>query len=242
MTVGIGALMPLRPALRHFLQSLRSHNERAWFEAHRAEYDADVRMPLAALAEEVDVHLAEMAPEITGHPKRSLFRIHRDVRFSADKSPYKTNAACWFFHADSGGKGGKGTAHGGAGFYLEIGPDTASIGGGVWMPPAASLRRIRDAIDERPKELASILRAPAIRRLGGLATDAMLSRMPRGYAAEHSGAEQLRHRSFTVGRSLTDRELFGAQLPHLLTQEYATMLPLVRWLNVALGFRALARR
>jgi uncharacterized protein (TIGR02453 family) len=232
-----------RPAALTFLRALRRHNEREWFERHRATYEEEVRAPLAALVEDVDVRLAAVAPEIVGDPRRSLFRIHRDVRFSNDKSPYKTHAACWFYHGDAGrGVGGDTKAHGGAGFYLDIGPTTASLGGGIWMPPRPTLDRIRERIDEDPGSLARVLRAPALRRYGGLAEEAMLARMPRGYDAAHRGATLLRHRSFTVGRALTERELFSPRLPDLLAREYARVLPLVRWLNAALGLRTLARR
>ena len=232
-----------RPAALTFLRGLRRHNDREWFEAHRASYEEDVRAPLAALVEEVDVRLASSAPEIVGDPKRSLFRIHRDVRFSSDKSPYKTNAACWFYHGDAGrGVGSATTAHGGAGFYFDIGPTTSTIGGGIWMPPRPTLARIRERIDEEPASLARVLRAPALRRYGGLAEEAMLARMPRGYDADHPAASLLRHQSFTLGRELTERELFSPRLPDLLAREYARILPLVRWLNGALGLRALARR
>ena len=106
------------PAALRFLSSLKRNNTREWFQAHRAEYERDVRAPLAAFVEEMDVRFAELAPEIVGDPKRSLFRIHRDVRFSSDKSPYKTNAACWFYHGDAGRGVGSTTPHGGAGFYI----------------------------------------------------------------------------------------------------------------------------
>ena len=232
-----------RPAALTFLRGLRRHNDREWFEAHRAAYEDEVRAPLAALVEEVDVRLASSAPEIVGDPKRSLFRIHRDVRFSRDKSPYKTNAACWFYHGDAGrGVGSATTAHGGAGFYFDIGPTTSTIGGGIWMPPRPTLARIRERIDEEPASLARVLRAPALRRYGGLAEEAMLARMPRGYDADHAAASLLRHQSFTLGRELTERELFSPRLPDLLAREYGRILPLVRWLNGALGLRMLARR
>ena len=232
-----------RPAALTFLRGLRRHNDREWFEAHRASYEEDVRAPLAALVEEVDVRLASSAPEIVGDPRRSLFRIHRDVRFSSDKSPYKTNAACWFYHGDAGrGVGSATTAHGGAGFYFDIGPTTSTIGGGIWMPPRPTLARIRERIDREPASLARVLRAPALRRYGGLAKEVMLARMPRGYDADHPAASLLRHQSFTLGRELTERELFSPRLPDLLAREYARILPLVRWLNGALGLRTLARR
>jgi uncharacterized protein (TIGR02453 family) len=232
-----------RPAALTFLRALRRHNDRAWFEEHRPTYEAEVRAPLAALVEEVDVQLARVAPEIVGDPKRSLFRIHRDVRFSRDKSPYKTHAACWFYHGDAGrGVGRETTAHGGAGFYFDIGPTTSSIGGGIWMPPRPTLARLRDRIAEEHTSLARVLRAPTLRRYGGLAEEAMLARMPRGYDADHPAAMLLRHQSFTVGRELTERELFSPRLPDLLARDYARILPLVRWLNGALGLRTLARR
>jgi uncharacterized protein (TIGR02453 family) len=232
-----------RPAARTFLRALRRNNTREWFAAHRSTYEDEIRAPLAALVEEVDVRLATAAPEIVGDPKRSLFRIHRDVRFSADKSPYKTRAACWFPHADAGrGVGRATTPHGGAGFYLEIGPESSSIGGGIWMPPAPTLASIRERIDEDPQSLLRVLRAPSLRRYGGLAEESMLARMPRGYAEDHPGATLLRHRSFTVGRALSDRELFDPRLPDLLARDYTRILPLVRWLNAALGLRPLARR
>jgi uncharacterized protein (TIGR02453 family) len=195
------------------------------------------------LVEDVDVRLASIAPEIVGDPKRSLFRIHRDVRFSSDKSPYKTNAACWFYHGDAGrGVGSATTPHGGAGFYFHFEPGRYLLGGGIWMPPRATLARIRERIDEDAASLRRILRAPSMRRFGGLAEEAMLKRQPRGYAADHPAAELLRHQSYTVGRELSERELLSPRLAGLLARDYARIIPLVRWLNGALGLRTLARR
>jgi len=232
-----------RPAAITFLRSLARNNTREWFQAHRDDYEREVREPLAALVEEMDVRFAELAPEIVGEPKRSLFRIHRDVRFSNDKSPYKTNAACWFHHTDAGRGVGSAAPHGGAGFYFHMEPGRTMIGGGIWMPPRPTLARIREAIDERPAALQRVLRDPAVtKRFGGLDESARLTRMPRGYAESHAAAALLRHQSFTVGRTLTERELFGPRLPDLLARDYARLVPLVRWLNGALGLRTLARR
>jgi uncharacterized protein (TIGR02453 family) len=231
------------PAAIKFLASLARNNTREWFQGHRDAYERDVRAPLAALVEEMDVRFAELAPEIVGDPKRSLFRIHRDVRFSNDKSPYKTSAACWFYHGDGGRGVGTDTAHGGAGFYFHMEPGRAIIGGGIWMPPRPTLARIREQIDEDHRTLTRMLRDPALRkRFGGLDESAMLTRMPRGYAESHPAAVLLRHQSFTLGRALSDAELFSPKLPDLLARDYARLLPLVRWLNAALGLRTLARR
>jgi uncharacterized protein (TIGR02453 family) len=232
-----------RPAALAFLKSLARNNSREWFQAHRDDYESEVRAPLAALVEELDVRFAELAPEIVGDPKRSLFRIHRDVRFSNDKSPYKTNAACWFYHGDAGRGVGTATAHGGAGFYFHMEPGESMLGGGIWMPPRPTLNKIRERIDEEHRSLSRLLNDAALRRrFGGLSEEGMLTRMPRGYADTHPAATLLRHQSFTVGRPLTDAELFSPKLPDLLARDYARILPLVRWFNGALGLRTLARR
>jgi uncharacterized protein (TIGR02453 family) len=232
-----------RPGAIAFLRALKRNNTREWFQAHRADYEREVREPLAALAEEMDVRFATIAPEIVGDPKRSLFRIHRDVRFSNDKSPYKTNAACWFYHADGGRGVGSSAPHGGAGFYFHFEPGGAMIGGGIWMPPRPTLARIREAIDENHRALARVLQDTAVRkRFGGLDESAMLTRMPRGYAESQPAAALLRHQSFTIGRDLPERELLSPRLPDLLARDYAALVPVVRWFNAALGLRALARR
>src|SRR5579864_6015927 len=93
--------MPFSSATLRFFRDLARHNNKPWFEAHRADYERDVKEPMRELIELLDVRLARFAPEITGDPKRSMFRINRDIRFSKDKSPYKTNAACWFWHRDA---------------------------------------------------------------------------------------------------------------------------------------------
>ena len=238
-----GEFRGFRPAAMRFLRSLKRTNTREWFQAHRDEYEREVRAPLAALVEEVDVRLAELAPEIVGDPKRSLFRIHRDVRFSSDKSPYKTNAACWFYHGDAGRGVGSTTPHGGAGFYFHMEPGGSMIGGGIWMPPRPTLARLRERIDEDHRALRRVLADPSLKkRFGTLDESAMLTRMPRGFRDEHPAADLLRHQSFTVGRTLDEAVLFSPRLADLLARDYARLVPLVRWFNGALGLRTLARR
>ena len=98
--------------------------------------------------------LLGLAPEIIGDPRRSMFRIHRDVRFSKNKSPYKTHAACWFSHRNASHGVGSETHGGGAGFYFHLEPGASFLGGGIWMPPRPSLHRIRESIAARPADFA----------------------------------------------------------------------------------------
>jgi uncharacterized protein (TIGR02453 family) len=231
------------PESLRFLRALARNNARPWFEAHRADYEAHVRGPMRELVEEMDVRLAHLAPEIVGEPRRSMFRIHRDVRFSEDKSPYKTQAGSWFFHRDASHRVGQESHGGGAGFYFQLAPGNCFSGGGIWMPPREALQRLRDAIAERPKAFARTVSSPAVtRRFEGLDEDAMLTRVPRGYAPDHPAAAWLKFKSFTLGRAYTDKDAVSARLPELLADDFAAMLPLVRWLNAALGLRPAERR
>ncbi len=226
-----------------FLRGLARHNRKPWFEAHRDDYERHVKQPMADLVEEMDLRLAALAPEIVGDPKRSVFRIHRDVRFSADKSPYKTHAACWFFHGDGTSKVGREAHGGGAGFYFHLEPGRSLVGGGCWMPPRPALQKFRAAIAADARGFERIVTAPALRRkMDGLDEESLLKRVPRGFDADHPAARWLRFQSFTVGRSLTDAQVTGARLTTILAEDFATMLPLVRWLNGVLGLGSLERR
>jgi len=225
-----------------FLRGLARHNSRAWFEANRPRYEASLRAPMAALVEELDVRLAGIAPEIVGDPRRSMFRLHRDVRFSRDKSPYKTNAGCWLYHQDAGRGVGQ-DAEGGAGYYFHLEPAGCFVAAGIWMPAPAGLARIRGALADDPAEFARIVQAPAFRRrYGGLSDEAMLTRLPRGYAPGHPAEPWLRYKSFTVSRGLPAATVTGPRLATVLARDFLALRPLVRWLNAALGLPPRDRR
>ena len=231
------------PASLRFLRGLARNNRREWFEAHRAEYEATLLAPMRALVEELDVRLARLAPEMVGDPKRSIFRIYRDVRFSADKSPYKTHFACWFFHRDGTHKVGQEAHGGGAGYYFHLQPGGSLDAGGIWMPPREALGKLRDALAEKPAAFTGAISGAAVRRrFGELDSDAVLKRVPRGYAPDHPAAPWLRFQSFTLSRPFTDAQVTSARLPALLEEDLKLMLPLVRWINGALGLNPAARR
>jgi uncharacterized protein (TIGR02453 family) len=233
----------IRPAAFTFLRGLKKNNRREWFEAHRAEYEGEVREPLKALVDELDVRLARVAPEIVGDPRRSMFRIHRDIRFSKDKSPYKTNAGVWLPHRDASRRVGRGDDGGGAGYYFHLEPGQCFAAGGIWMPAQPSLKKLRAAIAANPKAFtASIGGAAFRRRFGGLSDEAMLKRVPRGYPPDHPAAKWLRHQSFIAWRSLSRAEVLSRRLPDILARDFAAMLPLVRWVNSVLGYRPATRR
>ena len=229
--------MAFPPRALTFLRQLKRYNRRDWFEANRGTYETAVREPLMDLVEELDVRLARLAPEIIGDRKRSLFRIHRDVRFSRDKSPYKTHASAWMYHRAAGRSVGKEATSGGAGFYFHLEPRASLVAGGLWMPMPDSLRKIRDAIAADPKGFERTMASAAFRRrFGTLSEEEMLQRLPRGYAPGHPAERWLRYRSFTVSRPLSDDDVLKPKLADAIAKDYEVIVPLVRWLNRAVGY------
>lgn len=226
------------PKALGFLRGLADNNRREWFEAHRAEYEGDLKGPLRDFVEEIDVRLATKVPEISGDPRRSVFRIHRDIRFSKDKSPYKTHAGTWFFHRRSSKNVSSSSPDGGAaGFYFHLEPRGCLVAGGMWMPPREQLNRIRDRIvdDQRGFE-RTMAGAPFKKWFGALSEEHMLVRLPRGYAEGHPAWRWLRYQSFTASAPLTQRDVTNSRVIDTVVERFVAIAPLVRWLNAALGY------
>ncbi len=174
------------PALFGFLGELAENNERAWFEANRKRYLRDVRDPMLRFIEDFAPYLDEISPHYVADPRPnggSLFRIHRDIRFSKDKRPYKTNAGAHFRHA-----AGR-DAHA-PGFYLHLEPGGVFAASGVWHPDGPALNRIRQSIVDRPNEWRRATRA-----VGPLAGES-LKRPPRGFDADHPLVEDLKRKEY----------------------------------------------
>ena len=234
---------PFSRATLNFLTGLKKNNRKPWFEAHRDDYESLVKLPMLELIEEMDVRMARFAPEIIGDKRRSMFRIYRDIRFSNDKSPYKTHASCWFYHRDGSRAVGREAVGAGAGFYFQIAPGSSFVGGGMWMPPREALLRIRDRIAAKSKEFEKIVQdRKLVKRFGGLDDEAMLKRTPRGYPPDHPAAKWLRYQSFVTGCQLSDAQAIGAKLPALIEADFRLMVPLVRWINAVLGLKPAERR
>jgi len=235
--------MPFTNATLRYLRALERNNNKPWFEAHRAEYEGLVKAPMLELIGEMDVRLAAFAPEIIGDVKRSMFRIYRDIRFSKDKTPYKTHASFWLYHRDGSRGVGREASGGGAGFYFQIAPGDSYLGGGIWMPPREALQKIRERIAEKPVQFERVASDGAVkRRFGGFSEEAMLTRVPRGFAADHPAAHRLRLQSFTLGRSMSDADAVSGRLADQLARDFRLLTPLVRWVNETLGLEAAKAR
>ncbi|MEZ5285787.1 MAG: DUF2461 domain-containing protein [Vicinamibacterales bacterium] len=206
-----------------FLRALARNNDRAWFHAHRDQYERDVRTPVAAIVERLAADFPAFAPDMMADPKVSLFRPWRDTRFSEDKSPLKTNVAAVFPHRRLGRMNG-------AAFYFEVTPKWVWIGGGAYAPDAGQLHAIRKHIAANLPRVERILSTPAMKRLGGLQGDT-ISRVPRGWPKDHPAADYLVHKQFLGFRE--EPAAFAAR-PDFYRQLVSTLkalAPLVAFLN-----------
>jgi len=221
------ATAPFTPKALVFLRALKRNNRREWFHERRDEYEQLLRVPMMAVVERFGHEFRSFAPELMADPKKSVYRIWRDTRFSPDKRPLKTNVAAVFPHRH-------GDRHTSAGLYLEISPEWVFAGGGLYMPDAQALHRIRERIAENPKAFARIVNASALKKAGGLQGES-LKRVPRGFPADHPAADHLKMKQFLVWGQwppiLATTPKFWTEL---LTTFRATA-PLLKYLNDALG-------
>ncbi len=218
---------PFTPRTLTFLRTLARHNEREWFRGKKDSYERDVHGPMIALLARLALDLPHFGPEFVSEPRVSLFRIYRDTRFSADKSPLKTSVAARFPSRAF-------PRHAGAGLYVEIGPRRVWMGGGLYRPSPADLRLIRTHMATAHRRLHRIVVGPAFRETVGTLEGERLTRVPRGYPADHPAADYLRFTQLFAGREFPAAFATTDRFYPELLKVFATVTPLVRFLNDAL--------
>jgi uncharacterized protein (TIGR02453 family) len=232
--VTASALPSFTPRAVTFLRGLKRNNDRAWFAAHKDQYERDVRAPMAALVERLAADLRRFAPDLVASPKVSLYRIYRDTRFSDDKPPFKTQVGAVFPHRDL-------PRHAGAGLYLEIGPAGTMIAGGIYMPQSPELQALREHLASNHARFRALVESPAFKRSAGPVTGDSLRRVPRGFPADHPAAEYLKRRQFLFGRSYPAAFAADKQFYREVVTLFERMAPAVAFLNEPLVAHA-ARR
>lgn len=218
------------PALFSFLQELKENNDREWFAANKARYEADVREPALEFISAFAPRLDELSPHFVADARKvggSLFRIHRDVRFSKDKSPYKTATGIHFRHALAQ------SAHA-PGFYLHLEPGGVFAGAGIWRPDTATARRIREAIHADPEGWRRALGGSAFHERYTLDGES-LKRPPAGFAADHLLIEDLKRKDFIAVAPLPERAVTSAGFIDEYAETCRAAAPLVRFLCEATG-------
>ena len=210
-----------------FLSALAVNNERAWFKANKKRYESAIREPFQRLLSDLAEPIKQISPEFVASPKTvggSLFRIHRDTRFSNNKTPYKTHAGAVIFHQLKGQPAPC--------FYLHISPSECFFGGGIYHPPSPTLRAIRDFLVDNPKswERARDRVIANGMRFGG---DSLI-RPPRGFAADHPLIEDLKRKSFVVSTEISHEQVLSDQFPDWFINQAEQTAPLVDYLCAAL--------
>ncbi len=210
-----------------FLRELAKNNNREWFIAHKGDYEKFVKEPMIELVLALGGAIQGFAPEMETDPKRAIYRIYRDIRFSADKSPYKTHVSALF--SPRGLK-----KHASASLYLQLDPKEMLVAGGVYMPGSKELLAIRRHIAAKHDELRAILADKRCRRLFGGLEGESLVRIPKGFSAEHPAADPLRMKQLYVYATEPSKLALGPKLVPRVLELFGAMMPLVRFLNAPL--------
>ena len=216
------------PGLFEFFKDLRANNDRGWFAAHKARYTSLVEEPMLRFIADLGDRLPDISPRFVADARRaggSMFRIHRDTRFSKDKTPYKTAAAAHFRH----GAASKGQSA--PGFYLHLEPGESLGGGGIYHPDAVALKSIRDRIVDEPAAWSRVL-ARKITIEGE-----SLQRPPRGYDPDHRFVADLKRKDFYTLQRFSDKDVCGRGFLDAFLAACAQAAPLVEFETRALGLR-----
>ena len=218
------------PALFEFLAELSGNNNREWFQDNKARYERDVRDALVNFVLDFGEILPDISPHMVADPRLSggsVFRIYRDVRFSKDKSPYKTNAGVHFRH-EVGRK-----VHG-PGLYLHLQPGNIFAGAGLWRPDSATIGKIRSAIVEHPDRWRAIVDDAQFKSLYNLEAES-LKRAPRGIDPDHPLIDHLKFKSFVATASFTQEEACSPDFIQTYAAACRTASPFAHFLTTAIG-------
>jgi uncharacterized protein (TIGR02453 family) len=215
-----------RPELFRFLSDLKANNDREWFAANKERYEEHVRGPACDFIADFAPQLEKISPHFVADPRPSggsLFRIHRDTRFSKDKSPYKPYVGMRFSHERAK------DAHA-PGFYIHLQPGSVFVAAGIWHPDSPTLGQIREAIAD---DATAWRKATSKLRLGG----DTLKRAPAGFDPEHPLIEDLKRKDFISYVELTQKDACAPGFLDRFAQICKDNSPLVRFVCGALDLR-----
>ena len=213
-----------------FLRGLARHNDKTWFNDHKAQYEDHVRQPFLRLLTDLQPDLAAVSLHFRSEPKTvggSLFRIYRDARFSNDKSPYKSWQGARLFHE-------RHKQVPAPSFYLHLQPGECFVGAGLWHPEPDTQRRVRQFILDNPGSWKKAAHDAPFRRRFEFEESEKLVRPPRGFPADFEFIEDLKHRNFVFWRSLDDATMSGPKLRQTVAADLKALGPFVDYLCAAL--------
>ncbi len=183
------------PETLQFLRDLKANNNRDWFQPRKAAYEECVKAPMIECVQALGEELSDFGNALVTAPDKAIYRIYRDVRFSKDKSPYKTHVAAVFSPQGR-------DKHVAAGLYFHFSPDELLVGGGIYAPGSQELLAIRRMIAADHKKLRTILNERTFRSRFGEMSGERLKRVPKGFAPDHPAADLLLYKQFLAGAQL----------------------------------------
>jgi len=209
-----------------FLSQLKKNNSKEWFHEHKDTFEESVKAPMVALVSALDAELSRFAPEYVADPKR-ISRMNRDTRFSADKSPYRTDISIVF--PRNGGEKAEV-----AGFYVAVSPEGVEVLGGVYMPGPEQLTALRNTLLTEHARFQKLVEAKALREAMGELQGEKLVRVPRGFAPEHPAADLLRFKQFYFSTRLPASAATSPELVDEVARRLKLMTPFVSFLDEVL--------
>ena len=224
-----------RPEALTFLRNLARHNDRAWFQPRKAQFEAELREPLLAIVRKVTDAMVDFAPNHVRPAEKSVFRIYRDTRFSADKRPYKTHVAAWWTHMGLDKTSG-------AGYYFHVSPKEVIVAAGSYMPEKDQLTAIRHWLLDHHDEFRKLLRSAKVRKHYEEFEGNALTRPPKGFPAEHPGMELIRCRQWGLAATLPAEAALRKDLADVLIRYFKVAAPVVDALNTPLAAALLPKK
>ncbi|HEY6333559.1 MAG TPA: TIGR02453 family protein [Blastocatellia bacterium] len=209
-----------------FLSELAANNNRDWFLENKDRYEKVVREPAMRFVSDVGPHLEKISTHYVADPRPtggSLMRIYRDIRFSKDKTPYKTNVAMYFRYAAPGSEDA------GPGLYLHLSPTDCFAGGGFWHPGPETLKQVRNAIIARPKDWKKVVDKVEVQ------AGEHLKRPPAGMNVDHPFIEDLKKKDFIASARFTQARVCSADFITEFAKACKSMAPLLKFLGTAKG-------
>ncbi|HVN03164.1 MAG TPA: DUF2461 domain-containing protein [Bryobacteraceae bacterium] len=210
-----------------FYRGLARHNTREWFQPRKQIYEEKVKAPMLELVAQLNQAMMHFAPDYVTDPGKAVYRIYRDTRFSPDKTPYKTHIAASFARRGL-------EKHGGAGYYFSVSHAEVEVGGGIYMPPAPALLAVRTHIARHHAEFRRITASSTVQRLLGPLQGEQLSRVPKGFCAEHPAADLVRFKQFLLFTTLDATLITTPRLHVELEKRFRALAPFLEFLNVPL--------
>jgi len=213
-----------------FFRELKERNDRAWFEANKERFKASVQSPMSDFIAAIAAPLSRVSKEFIADPRPnggSMFRIYRDIRFSKDKRPYKEHGACQFRHR-------LGRDVHAPGFYVHLEPGEVFFGGGLWMPEADALFKVRSAIATKTPAWKKVASGNDFaRRFGRVEGDA-LTRPPKGFDPDHPAISDLKRKSFHVMQASSEKAAQSRGFAEEAAAAFKGASPLMKFLCEAL--------